>query len=71
MKSKVTLQDGTLLDEASGTFTVGAPGIASASPPATAPLLPPSPAKPPISWPVIGGAIAGVIVVGLVIFPAG
>jgi hypothetical protein len=91
--SKVTLQDGTLLDEASGTFAVvaamttptptasastTAPTLASSTTAlslgtasATTSLLPTSAAKSSISWPVIGGVIAGVIVVillGLVIF---
>ena len=89
--AKVTLQDGTLLDETTGTFAVVAAmitPIASASTTARTlassttalslgtasaitSLLPTSAAKSSISWPIIGGVIAGaivVILVGLVIF---
>jgi len=62
----------------SGSFTVVAPPPPPAplAPPPTpappAPLPPPTPPAPPptplINWPVIGGIIAGVVVVGLVIF---
>jgi len=47
-----------------GSFTVAAPA------PAPAPASPPAPAEEvvPVNWPVIGGAIGGVIVIGLLVF---
>ena len=44
-------------------FTVEVPPPEAPSPPASAP-----PAKSPINWPLLGGIIGGVIVVGLIIF---
>jgi hypothetical protein len=52
VKSRVMLEDDTLLDEASGSFELKEPY----GPPAA------------INWPVIGGAIAAIIVVGSLIF---
>jgi hypothetical protein len=42
-----------------GSFTVVAP-----SPPVT----PPPPVKPPFNWPLVGGIVGGVVVIGLIIF---
>jgi len=50
------------VDGLSGKFTVVAPPAPPAPPP------PAPPVKPPINWPVIGGIIAAVVVVGLLIF---
>jgi len=52
VRAKVMLEDGTLLGEAEGSFEVDKP------------YLPPT----AVNWPVIGGIVAGVIVVGVVIF---
>ncbi|MBA7563940.1 hypothetical protein ES708_05602 [subsurface metagenome] len=64
------------VDGLKGSFTV-APALAPAPPPAPAPPAPPVTPAPPvpapapapaINWPVIGGIIGGVVVVGLLIF---
>jgi hypothetical protein len=80
-KSKVMLEDGTVLDQASGSFSMVAPvpalpsAPASAPAPATvltpppvAPLPPPAPGKSPISWLVIGGGLAAILIIALLIF---
>lgn len=61
VKSRVMLEDGTLLDEASGSFEVEKV------------YVPPVPAPQPVipklvNWWLIGGIIAGVVVVGWLIF---
>jgi len=62
------------VDGLKGSFTVApapAPVPPPAPAPAPAPAPPPAPApapSPPINWPVIGGIIGGVVVVGLLIF---
>ena len=48
-----------VVDRLSGSFTV------IAAPPA---VKPPPPEVQPINWPVLGGVIAGVVVVGLLVF---
>ena len=65
------------VDELSGSFTVAVPapppgeeeGTSPSEPTPEPPVLPPSPPAPTsINWPVLGGIIAGVVVVGLLIF---
>ena len=52
------------VDGLSATFTVSE--VAPPVPPVPVPTAPP--AKPPINWPLAGGIIAAVVVVGLVVF---
>ncbi len=75
VKSKVMLEDGTVLDQASGSFSMVAPVSAPPSAPATVltptpapPLPPPAPVKSQISWPVIGGGSAAILIIALLIF---
>ena len=53
-----------VIDELSGSFTVTEPDT---SPPA-APEDESTEAESPVNWPLIGGVIAGVVVIGLIIF---
>ena len=69
----------TTTRDAAGTYTVSVNGLsgtftvkAAPAPPAPAPPTPPpTPPAEPINWPLIGGIIAGVIVVALVIWRVG
>ncbi len=73
VKSMVMLEDGTVLDEASGSFEVkevyepptpvGEVGVGDGTPE----TVTPAPGAG-VNWPLIGGVIAGVIVIALVIF---
>lgn len=69
VKSRVMLEDGTVLGEASGSFELMERYVPPASPaPAEQTTTTPSSATPAaINWLVIGGAIAAVIIAGLVI----
>ncbi|MBA7681261.1 hypothetical protein ES703_89599 [subsurface metagenome] len=53
------------VDGLGGSFTVKEE-VAPAPPPP--PVPPPPEVKPPFNWPLVGGIIAGVVVVGLLIF---
>jgi hypothetical protein len=64
VKSRVMMEDGTVLDEASGSFNVTEPYLPPAAPIKTE-GQPATPAA--INWPLIGGAIAAVIISGLLI----
>ena len=62
-----------VVDGLSGSFTVLAPVVVPAPAPAPAPPAPPPPPAPPappapINWPLIGGIIAAMIVVALLIY---
>ena len=63
--SKVTLQDGTLLDDAQSTFTVNQQYVPPSSPTATTPASAMGSIK---LWPIIGGAIAaGIIIIAALV----
>ena len=53
-----------VVDEVSGSFTVKEKPAIPPPPPEEVPSV----VKPPINWPLIGGVIAGVVIVGLLIF---
>jgi len=70
VKSRVMLEDGTVLDEKEGgfeikgsNFEIKGSNVSITTPPTTPPTTPAA-----INWPIIGGAIAAVIIVGLLIF---
>jgi len=75
VKAKVVLEDGTVLDEAEGSFEVKeryVPPPSSPAPPEQTTTAPPpstpAPATPAaINWTAIGGSVAAAIIVGLLI----
>lgn len=74
VKSRVMLEDGTLLDEASGSFKLEEPYVPPPGTQLPGTQLPDTQLPPPgeetpaeMNWTLIGGSVAAVIIVGLII----